>query len=371
MYRLEQRIWKTVFLWFAVFLGTTPSRADTNAPLVQVATTSCPPFVIVDGESFRGLSIFLWDEIARSLDLEYEIREYSLKGMVDAVANGQADVAVSCLSITREREEIVDFSHSFYETHLAIGAKDSSAAKAITGVFLSEQFLIAIGIVFGAAVFIGGAFYLLEHRENTKLYAMKTRAGKLIEAFIIGLLFVTRGPIRFYEFKTSVARVLAALLAVASTIMIASITAVLASAFTLDQLKSRVSGPQDLTHVRVGAVTASTGSRYLESRGIPHQVFDEREALLNALNNGRLDAVVSDEAVLNYTIKQGKEQGRYESLIVLPHNFEKQNYGLALRDESPYIELLNQTLLAARKSPAWKDELARYLGESGTQSLLR
>jgi hypothetical protein len=65
MYRVEPHIWETVFLWVAAFPSTTPSRADTNVPIIQVATTSCPPFVIVDGGSFCGLSIFLWDEIAR------------------------------------------------------------------------------------------------------------------------------------------------------------------------------------------------------------------------------------------------------------------------------------------------------------------
>mgnify|MGYP001563967358 FL=1 len=78
MYHLEQRIWTSIFVWFAVFLCTAAARADTDARIVHVATTSCPPFVIVDGDTFRGLSIFLWDEIARSLDVEYEIQEYTL-----------------------------------------------------------------------------------------------------------------------------------------------------------------------------------------------------------------------------------------------------------------------------------------------------
>jgi len=355
--------WMIAAFSLAVTLLSSAAQAEEEDRPVRVATTSCPPFVIVDGDHYRGLSIFLWDEIAKSLGVDYELKEYSLQEMVDAVATGEADVAVSCLSITREREEIVDFSHSYYETNLAIGTRERGAVTAITGVFLSREFLIAIGIVLGAAVLIGGIFYTLEHRENTKLYALKTRAGKLVEAFIIGLLFVTRGPIRFYEFKTSVARVLAALLAVVSTIMIASITAVLASAFTLDQLRAQVSSPHDLAHVRVGAMAASTAARYLENRGIPHQAFTERDALLTALDDGRIDAVVSDEAVLSYTLKEGKQRGVYESLVVLPHTFEKQNYGLALKDESPYIELLNQTLLDARKSGEWKIELSRYLGE--------
>jgi polar amino acid transport system substrate-binding protein len=62
---------------------------------------------------FSGISIFLWDNIAEKLGLEYSIEEYNLNEMLEAVAQGQADVAVSCLSITQEREKIVDFSIPF------------------------------------------------------------------------------------------------------------------------------------------------------------------------------------------------------------------------------------------------------------------
>jgi polar amino acid transport system substrate-binding protein len=180
--------WTIAALVSIVFLLASNADADPEDRKVRVATTSCPPFVIIDGDDFRGLSVFLWDEITKSLCVTYELQEYTLTEMVDAVATGKADVAVSYVSITRDREEIVDFSHSFYETNLAIGTRERGAVKAVTGVFLSREFLVAIGIVLGAAVLIGGIFYSLEHRDNTKLYAMKTRAGKLIEAFIIGPL---------------------------------------------------------------------------------------------------------------------------------------------------------------------------------------
>jgi len=61
---------------------------------------------------FSGLSIFLWDNIALELGLEYSIEEYGLDEMLESIAQGKADVGVSCLSKTHEREKIIDFSHS-------------------------------------------------------------------------------------------------------------------------------------------------------------------------------------------------------------------------------------------------------------------
>lgn len=180
-----------------------------------------------------GLAIFLWDRVARELGVDYEVNLMSFGDMIDSVAAGQSAVGVSCLSITSEREERVDFSHSFFETHKAIGIKKASYLSSIRQFLLSPRILTAIIIVLGAAALVGGVFYLLEHKINAKLYAMKTHGGKVMEALVIGLLFVTRGPIRYYEFKTPAARILSAVLAVGSTIMVASITAILASAFTL------------------------------------------------------------------------------------------------------------------------------------------
>ena len=50
-----------------------------------------------------------------------------------------------------------------------------------------------------------------------------------MEGFILGLLFITRGPVNYYEFQTLTGRVLTVLLAVFTTLFVASITAILAS----------------------------------------------------------------------------------------------------------------------------------------------
>jgi len=340
-----------------------PLCAQSAKPPVRVAARICPPFVMNDAGQYSGLSIFLLDNIVEKLDLEYSIEEYGLKEMLEAVAKGKADVAVSCLSITQKREEIIDFSHSFFETHLAIVVKQHGFLHTLKNFFYNKRLLIVVGIIVIVSALIGGILYLLEHNINDTLYSMKNKGGKLMEAFIAGLLFVTSGPIRYYQFKTLTARILTAFLAVGSTIMIASITALLASAFTLDQISSEIKGPQDLANVRVGVMEASTSFEYLQEKGINSRTFSDRKELLAALEDGRLDAVVGDNAVLKYKIKEAQAKGRYESLSVLPFVFEKQNYGFALPDESPHLEKLNQALLSARENPEWSVELVKYIGK--------
>ena len=352
-----------LFLLAFLLFSAYPLCAQSLERRLRVAAYNCPPFVINDNDQFSGISIFLWDKIAEQLGLDYSIEQYGLQEMLDAVAQGKADVAVSCLSITQEREKTIDFSHSFYETHLAIAVKQHGFLQTLKNFFYNKRLFIVLGIVVGVASLIGGILYLLEHNINDKLYSMKNKGGKLMEAFIAGLLFVTSGPIRYYEFKTLSGRILTAFLAVGSTVMIASITALLASTFTLDQMHSKITGPQDLAKVKVGVMKASTSFEYLQEQGINNRTFNDRQELLAALDDGRLDAVVSDNAVLKYKIKVAQAEGRYEMLSVLPFVFEKQNYGFALPDESPHLEMLNQALLSVRDTPEWKVEIVKYIGK--------
>ena len=114
------------------------------------------------------------------------------------------------------------------------------------------------------------------------------------------------------------------LLAIATTVFVASFTAALASAFTLDRLRSDITGPADLSGLNVGVKTASTSGEYLDRLGIGYRTFETVTELLQELESGNLDAVVADDPVLRFEIKAGKEWGHFETLNVLPYQFERQ-----------------------------------------------
>ena len=362
---LSRAGWRGLLLGLLMLPGSL--LAQSNMPPLLVAVAPCPPFVIASEGGISGLAVYLWEEVAALMGVDYEFREYTLKQMLEAVADKRddrhVDVGVSCLSITAEREKTIDFSHSFYETFTGIAVRDRGFAGIITGFFSSPLVLKGLAIVLGVAALLGILFYLLESRENPKLYTTKFGKGRAIEAFIVGLLFATRGPINYYEFQSLTARVIAALLAVGSTFLIAGITAVLASAFTLESLRSQVTGLQDLKNVRVGALDGSTSSMFLRKNGIIHQTMPDLEMLIVALDHGSLDAVVSDEAFLRYEIAKGKEKGLYDALAVLPYELESQNYGFALDKNGELEEMVNRALLTVRDTPAWKSKVAEYLGK--------
>ncbi|MCP4956945.1 transporter substrate-binding domain-containing protein [Photobacterium aquimaris] len=352
-----------IAMWvlIAPYSANTHAEANISNKTLRVGTYSCPPFVMIDDEnSYQGLSFLLWNNIATNLNLNYSVQVLPLKELLDGVANGSLDIGLSCISITPEREEILDFSHSFYETNLAIAVKQKSHWQTFSHIIFNKKLLQILAIILITAATVGGIYYLLEHRVNRKLYSMKSPLARLVEGFILGLLFITKGPFNYYEFKTLTGRVLTVLLAVVTTLFIASITAVLASSFTLGLINSDIKSPNDLDNVLTGAKQSSTASNFLTNHSISHKTYPTVAAMLVALNNGEINALVDDDAILRYQIKKAKSQGDYQRLQVLPYQFEKQNYGIVLAENSPYDEIINRELLQFRKSNQWKKALTEY-----------
>ena len=338
--------------------------ANATAPL-KVGLAECPPFVMSDNGTYSGLAVYLWEQVGQEMGLSWDYTEYPLGTMLEVIRSGDEsqlpDVGISCTSVTAEREQVIDFSHSFNETYTAIAVKQTTLRSAIVAFLTSPNVLKAFFIVLGVAILIGAIFFLLEHKTNKKLFSSHTAVGRFIETTIIGLLFATSGPIRFYRFKTLSARVLSTVLALSSTFLIAGVTAVLASSFTLNAMTTKVRGLDDLRRIRVGALNASTSSAFLTAQGIAHQTRPDLDTLVIDLDAGRLDAIVSDAAFLQYRINRGKQQGLFTSLTVLPQELQAQNYAFALAPYSPYREDINRALLTVRQQQAWRDKLATYM----------
>ncbi len=336
-----------------------------HASTINVGTYPCPPFVIGSTDTeLKGLSIELWQSIAQEIEVDFTFKIYSLNDLLQAIEEKQVDIGASCISITPDRELFADFSHSFYETHLAIAVKNQGYLEVFRTIFLNPDLWLAIFGVLTIASLVGAFFFFLEKDGNEKLYSMNSRIGRWIEAFILGLLFITRGPFNYFEFKTLTARIVTVLIALFSTLFIASITAILASKLTLSQNHLQIQSVSDLAGVKVGAKEATTSSLLLTNFGIKYRAYQDTPALLDALDNGELDAIVADDVVLKYMIGHAQTTtGQYSNLRVLPYQLEKQNYGFIMPENTPYEEEINRALLNIRESNEWRKTLSDYFAE--------
>jgi polar amino acid transport system substrate-binding protein len=92
-----------------------------------------PPFSFVGADfTMQGYDLALIQEIAKRLNLPLELHNMAFDGLVNALVLEQIDVAVAALSVTAERDAIIDFSNVYYVGEDAILARQDSQIQIAT-----------------------------------------------------------------------------------------------------------------------------------------------------------------------------------------------------------------------------------------------
>jgi len=171
-----------VFLFFS--LHPFNASGQDNPALtgrLQVGVMNVPPFIMktVDGQ-WEGLSIELWRMIARDLELEFELQEYSsIQQVHDALENRVLDI-VPTAAVTASREIVLDFSNPYYRSGSAIAVPVESTDFhwfRLAERFFSSTFLQVIGHLTLLLLFVGAVVWMFEHRRNRYMFGERPVEG--------------------------------------------------------------------------------------------------------------------------------------------------------------------------------------------------
>ncbi len=117
----KQMLWA---LWAIVAMGGVTgcgSGDDGPAPLVVGMELAYPPFEMKDEQGKpKGVSVDLAEAMAKHLDRELVIRDFSWVGLVPALQSGQIDCVISSMTITEERDRSVDFTDPYLRSGICI-----------------------------------------------------------------------------------------------------------------------------------------------------------------------------------------------------------------------------------------------------------
>ncbi len=349
-------------LLLALSLLAPAADAEEPGEALRVGTKEAPPFSMKEADgSWRGISIELWEELATRLGYATTYQEVALDRLTEGVADGALDVSVAALTITPEREQVIDFTHPFHTSGLGIAVSTAATPgwKAILGRVLSGPFALAVLTLAGILALAGFVLWLFERKRNAEQFGGSTSQG-LGNAFWWSAVTMTTVGYGDKAPVTLGGRLVGLVWMFASIILIAGLTGSIASALTVSHFEGSIQGPQDLAGKRVGTVPGSTSELYLQTRGIRRTSFETpREALL-ALAAGDVDAVVYDHPLLVWL--SGHDDALMGRIEVLPTTFQRQDYALAIPQNVPRREEVNRVLLEILRSDVWEEILERYLG---------
>ncbi len=338
------------------------AQVDNGKPSkLIVGTTAGPPFAMkkADG-TWEGLSIDLWQAVASVLGVQYEIQQYGTIGQsLDAVKNGQLDVAIA-LAATEKREIILDMSHSYYRSGLAIAVSGDRAGRGWIG-FAGRMdlsiIISVIGILMLLSLIAGATVLLFEGRRNREMFDGGTLKGLGHAVWWAAVTMTTVG----YGDKaprTFGGRIVAIVWMLASIVLISFFTASMSASLTAEKLTGKVRGLHDLPHVRVGSMAQSAAMDWLAERGIAPVPFPAKRDGLQAIVDNKIDAFVYDELVLKHIVKTDFP-GRVH---VLADTFDHYFVTMGMPNGSPLREPINRAMLKIMEKDEWIRLVERYIG---------
>ncbi|MCC6612914.1 MAG: transporter substrate-binding domain-containing protein [Anaerolineae bacterium] len=337
--------------------GPLAAQEAPGEPL-KVAIKPLVPFVIYnDDGSYSGFSIDLWQAIASRTGLSFNyVPLETVTEVLDQVRDAQADVGIAGISITREREEFVDFSQPMFNAGLQImtSAEGSDPGLAVILQFFNPTILIGIVVMIVATVVVGHFVWLVERNNPDFPDAYLPGVGEGIWWAAASLIGAGE------QMPRSIAgRVGAFVWVILGIFLIAYLTADLSAQNTVQQLQGSIGSVDDLPGKRIATVEGTTAAEYLREQRLIFTPLTSIEEGYALLEEGDIDALVYDSPVLIY---YANVEARGEVTVVGPL-FERQDYGIALPTGSPLREDIDRALLEILEDGIYDEIYERWFGQ--------
>ncbi|XP_076587702.1 glutamate receptor ionotropic, delta-2 isoform X3 [Chaetodon auriga] len=353
--------------------------------VLRVVTVLEEPFVMVSEnvlgkpKKYQGYSIDVLDALSNYLGFKYEIyvapdHKYgSLQpdgqwnGLMGELVFKRADVGLSALTITPERESVVDFTTRYMD--YSVGVLLRKAERTVDMFACLAPFDLSLwACIAGTVLLIGILVYLLNWLNPPRLPMGSVSSTTLYNSmwFVYGSFVQQGGEVPYTTLAT---RMMMGVWWMFALIVISSYTANLAAFLTITRIENSIQSLQDLskqTELPYGTVLDSAVYDQVRSKamnpferdpmysqmwrminrtgGADNNVEESKEGI-RKVKYGRF-GFVWDAAVLEYVANNDEDCSFY----TVSNNAPDRGYGIAMQHGSPYRDIFSQRILELQQN---------------------
>ncbi|WP_425044811.1 transporter substrate-binding domain-containing protein [Primorskyibacter sp. S87] len=343
---------------FALILVCATWGQGASSQTLTVSTVTRPPFSMVEEGVDTGFSMELLQALSDALDWQYRVaRTEQFGDMLGAVREGSVDLAIANISITSSRETEFDFSQPIFESGLQIMVpSDQVRTPSLVRALMSRDLFLAIGIAF--LILMSGGMLMWYFERRAQPYFDRPAQEAWFPSFWWALNLVVNGGFEERVPRTAFGRLFGVVLVISSLFIVSVFTAKITSVMTIDAISGSVNSVNDLYGKRVATISGSTASGFLDRREIDYSDFPGLVPMLEAFEEGKIDAVVFDAPILSY---YASHDGNGIASIT-GSVFLRENYGIAFPTGSSLVEEVNQALLALREDGTYDKIYRKWFG---------
>ncbi|CAG9865359.1 unnamed protein product [Phyllotreta striolata] len=377
-------------------------RADVFNTTLTVLISINPPYQMLKetteklagNERYEGFGIDVIDELSRLLGFNYTLIEqedgsYGVMnkttgkwdGMMGAIIDGKADLAITDLTITSERESAVDFSEPFMNLGISILYRKPEPVPPSLFMFVSPfsftvWFMLCVSyLIVSIAIFIMGR---LSPSEWQNPYPCIEEPQHLINQFsirnsfwfTIGALMQQGSELAPISIST---RTVSGFWWFFILTMVSSYTANLAAFLTVTTLVAPFKDIDELAEqkeIEFGAKNKGATANYFRDSNLtkykkiwsymvhhPELMLDDNDQAVKKVQNENY-AFLMESTTIEYVIE------RHCTLAQVGGLLDDKGYGIAMKKFSPYrndistaiLQLQEKGVLTSRKIKWWKEK---------------
>ncbi|XP_056139529.1 glutamate receptor ionotropic, delta-2 [Lampris incognitus] len=353
--------------------------------VLRVVTVLEEPFVMMSEnvlgkpKKYQGFSIDVLDALSNYLGFKYEIyvapdHKYgSLQpdgqwnGLIGELVFKRADVGLSALTITPERESVVDFTTRYMD--YSVGVLLRKAERTVDMFACLAPFDLSLwACIAGTVLLVGILVYLLNWLNPPRLPMGSVSSTTLYNSmwFVYGSFVQQGGEVPYTTLAT---RMMMGVWWMFALIVISSYTANLAAFLTITRIENSIQSLQDLskqTELPYGTVLDSAVYDQVRSKamnpferdpmysqmwrminrtgGADNNVDESKEGI-RKVKYGRF-GFVWDAAVLEYVAINEEDCSFY----TVSSNAPDRGYGIAMQHGSPYRDIFSQRILELQQN---------------------